>query len=70
MNAQDRPDPVQMRMLARLSPEQKLEVARRLREEAAALEEAWLRERHPHEDEAAIQKRLRAWLIHGSARLD
>ena len=68
--AADRPDPAQMRILARLSPERKLEIARRLREEALALKTAWLRERHPDEDEAAIRRRLRAWQLHGSARLD
>lgn len=70
MSAADRPDPAQMRVLARLSPERKLEIARRLREEALALKAAWLRERHPDEDEAAIRRRLRAWQLHGSARLD
>lgn len=70
MSAPDRPDAEQLRILARLSPEQKLAVARRLREDALALKAAWLRERHPGEDEAAIQRRLRAWQLHGSARLD
>jgi hypothetical protein len=70
VSAADRPDPAQMRVLARLSPERKLEIARRLREEALALKAAWLRERHPDEDEAAIRRRLRAWQLHGSARLD
>jgi len=59
-----------MRILARLAPERKLEIARLLREEALALKAAWLRERYPHEDEAAIERRLRAWQLHGSARLD
>lgn len=70
MSADDRPDPQQIQILTRLSPEQKLEVARRLREDALALKESWLRERHPDEDEAAIHRRLRAWQLHGSARLD
>lgn len=70
MSAGDRPDPVQMRILARLGPEQKLAVARRLREDALALKAAWLRQRHPDEDEAALRRRLRAWQLHGSARLD
>lgn len=70
VSAADRPDPEQMRVLARLSPARKLEVARRLREDALALEEAWLRQRHPDEDDAAIRKRLRAWQLHGRARLD
>jgi hypothetical protein len=70
VSAPDRPDPVQMRILARLSPERKLEVARRLREDALALKEAWLRQSHPGEDDAAIRRRLRAWQLHGSARLD
>jgi hypothetical protein len=59
-----------MRIIARLSPEQKLAVAQHLREEAIALKEAWLRDQHPSEDDATIQRRLRAWQIHGSARLD
>lgn len=70
VSAADRPDPEQMRILARLSPAQKLAVARRLREDALALKEAWLRQRHPDEDEAAIHERLRAWQLHGRARLD
>ncbi|TMA36104.1 MAG: hypothetical protein E6J87_01640 [Deltaproteobacteria bacterium] len=70
MSATDRPDPEQMRILARLDPEAKLAVARRLREDALALEEAWLRERHPEEDDAAIRRRLRAWQLYGRARLD
>jgi len=70
VSATDRPDPEQMRILARLDPEAKLAVARRLREDALALEEAWLRERHPEEDDAAIRRRLRAWQLYGRARLD
>lgn len=70
MSASDRPDPEQLRVLARLSPAQKLAVARRLREDALALKAAWLREQHPDEGEDAIQRRLRAWQLHGSARLD
>ena len=70
MNAADRPDPAQMRILARLDPETKLAVARRLREEALALKEAWLRDRHPEEEDAAIRRRLRAWQLHGRAWLD
>lgn len=70
MRAADLPDPEQMRILAELEPESKLAVARRLREDALALKEAWLRERHPEEDDAAIGRRLRAWQLHGRARLD
>lgn len=66
----DRPDPDQMRILARLAPETKLAVARRLRDDALALKEAWLRIRHPDEDDATIRRRLRAWQLHGRARLD
>jgi hypothetical protein len=66
----DRPDPEQMRILARLTPEAKLAVAERLREDAIALKRAWLRERHPDEDDAAIRRRLRAWQLHGHAWLD
>jgi len=55
MSAADHPDPQQMRVLARLAPEQKLEVARRLREEALALKESWLRTQHPGEDDTAIR---------------
>jgi hypothetical protein len=70
MRAVDRPDPHQMRILAGLDPAAKLEVARRLREDALALKEAWLRDRHPEEDEDAIRRRLRAWQLHGRPRLD
>jgi hypothetical protein len=70
MSAADHPDPQQMRVLARLAPEQKLEVARRLREEALALKESWLRTQHPGEDDTAIRRRLRAWQLHGHAWLD
>jgi hypothetical protein len=70
VDANDRPDPEQMRILARLDPEAKLAVARRLREDALALKEAWLRERHPGEGDAAIRQRLRAWQLHGRAWLD
>ena len=66
----DRPDPEQMRVLAQLDPESKLAVAQRLREDALALKEAWLRERHPGEGDAAIHRRLRAWQLHGRAWLD
>ena len=66
----DLPDPEQMRILSALDPESKLAVARRLREDALALEEAWLCERHPEDDDAAIGRRLRAWHLHGRARLD
>lgn len=70
MCADDRPDPAQMRILARLAPAQKLEIARGLRDEALELEAAWLRQQHPDEDEADIRRRLRAWQLHGRARLD
>ncbi len=70
MRTVDLPDPEQMRVLAGLDPESKLAVARRLREDALALKEAWLRERHPEDDDAAIDRRLRAWQLHGRARLD
>ena len=70
VSALDRPDPEQMRILAALDPEAKLAVARRLREDAFALKEAWLRERHPEDDDTAIGRRLRAWQLHGHAWLD
>jgi hypothetical protein len=66
----DRPDPEQMRSLARLSPERKLAMARRMREGALALKEAWLRQCHPDEDDAVIRRRLRAWQLYGRAELD
>jgi hypothetical protein len=59
-----------MESLARLAPEQRLEVARRLREEALAIKESWLRTQHPDEDDTAIRRRLRAWQLHGHAWLD
>ena len=70
MSATDRPDPDQMRILARLDAEAKLAVARQLREDAFALKEAWLRQHHPEDDDDAIHRRLRAWQIHGRAWLD
>ncbi len=70
VNATDRPDPEQMRILARLDGESKLAVAQRLREDALALKEAWLREQHPEDDDAAIRRRLRAWQLYGRAWLD
>lgn len=70
MSSADHPDPEQMRILAGLDPAAKLGIARRLREEALALKEAWLRERHPDEDDDAIRRRLRAWQLYGRAWLD
>ena len=70
MSSADRPDPEQMRILARLSPETKLRIARRLLEDALALKAAWMRGRHPDEDDAAIRRRLRSWRLHGRAELD
>jgi len=70
MTATDRPDPQQMRILAQLDGEAKLAVAQRLREDAFALKEAWLREQHPEDDDAAIHRRLRAWQLYGRAWLD
>lgn len=66
----DRPDPMQMRILARLDAETKLAVAQRLRDDALALKEAWLREQHPEDDDAAVHRRLRAWQLYGRAWLD
>lgn len=59
-----------MRIVARLEPAQKLAVARQLLEDALALKEAWLRERHPDEDAPSIARRLRSWRLHGHAELD
>jgi malate synthase len=70
MGTADRPDPEQMRILARLDPETKLAVAQRLREDALALKEAWLRQCHPDETDAEIKRRLRAWQLYGRAWLD
>jgi len=70
MGAADRPDPDQMRILARLDPAAKLEIARGLREEALALKAAWLREQHPDEGDEAIRRRLRARQLYGRAWLD
>jgi hypothetical protein len=66
----ERPDPEQMRIFARMTAEQKLALARRVRDGALALKEAWLREQHPDEDGATIRRRLRAWQLHGHAWLD
>jgi hypothetical protein len=70
VSTDDRPDPEQLRILARLSPERKLEVADRLRAEALRLKEAWLREQYAGETDAAIRARLRAWQLYGRAWLD
>jgi hypothetical protein len=70
MATPDRPDPEQMRILARLSPAAKLEIARRLREEALVMKEAWLRVQHPEDDDDSIRRRLRAWQWYGRAWLD
>lgn len=70
MDADDPIDPQQTRALARLSPGERIEIARRLLMDALALKEAWLRELHPGEDDAAIARRLRAWRLHGRAELD
>jgi hypothetical protein len=70
VGASDRPDPEQMRILAAKDPETKLALARRLREDALALKEAWLRECHPAEGDAVIRRRLRAWQLHGRAWRD
>jgi hypothetical protein len=70
VSSADRPDPAQLAIFARMSPAAKLELARRALEEALALKAAWLRERYPHEDEATRLRRLRAWRLHGDARLD
>jgi hypothetical protein len=51
----DLPDPEQLRVLAGLTPQQKLEIAWRLREDALRLKEAWLRQQHPTEDDASIR---------------
>jgi hypothetical protein len=70
LRATDGPDLEQMRIFARMPPERKLELARRVREDVLVLKVAWLRQRHPDEDEGAIRRRLRAWQLHGDARLD
>lgn len=59
-----------MRVLARLTPGQKLAVAWRLREDALAMKESWLRTQHPDEDDSLIRRRMRAWQLHGHAWLD
>ena len=70
VSAADWPDPEQMRILARLDPERKLQIARRLLEDARALKEAWLRQLHPNDDDATVRRRLRAWRLHGRVELD
>lgn len=70
MDASDRPDPVQMRIFAAMTPAQKLALIERIRAEALSLKEAWLRQQHAGENDDAIRRRLRAWQIHGHARLD
>jgi hypothetical protein len=70
MSHGDSPDPAQMRIFARMTPEKKLEVAWRFYEEALALKEAWLRTQHPDEDVATIRRRLRGWQLDGDTRLD
>ena len=70
MTSTDRPDDDQLRIFARMTPEAKLALVRRVREDTLALKAAWLREQHPEDDEDAIRRRLRAWQLHGRARLD
>jgi hypothetical protein len=70
VDASDCPDPAQMRIFAAMTPAQKLALVERIRAEALALKEAWLRQQHAGEDDDAIRRRLRAWQLHGHARLD
>jgi hypothetical protein len=70
VDAADRPDPLQMRIFAAMTPAQKIALVERMRADALALKEAWLRQQHPDENDGAIQRRLRAWQLHGHAWLD
>ncbi len=66
----DRPDPMQVATWARLSPEQKLEIGRQLRQDVLSLKRAWVREQNPHISEKIIEARLRAWQLYGRTDLD
>ena len=70
MDSDDRPDPRQMAIFARMTPEQKLALIGRLREDALALKTSWLRDRYPEDREQDTRRRLRAWQLYGRTDLD
>jgi hypothetical protein len=63
------PDPRQLAIFLRMTPHQKLVLIGRLGEDAVALKESWLRQRHPSEGAKQIRKRLRAWQLYGRTDL-
>jgi len=70
MDSDDRPDPRQMAIFERMTPDQKLVLIGRLRDDALELKRAWLRQCHPEETQEQIQRRLRAWQLYGRTDLD
>jgi hypothetical protein len=70
MHDEDRPDPCQLAIFAKLSLQEKLALIGRLREDALTLKAAWLRQQYAADDESRIRARLRAWQLYGRTDLD
>lgn len=66
----DHPDPRQLAIFSRMTPQQKLELIGRLREDALKLKAMWLRDRYPDDDDERLRRRLRAWQLYGRTDLD
>ncbi|HMB73819.1 MAG TPA: hypothetical protein VKQ06_09625 [Gammaproteobacteria bacterium] len=66
----DQPDPRQLAIFMRMTPQQKLALVGRLRDDALRLKAMWLRDRYPDDDDERTQKRLRAWQLYGRTDLD
>ena len=64
-DASDRPSPEQIEGYRRMTPEQKLAIAGRLREEGIRLIEAGVRSREPEFDDAAVRRRVFEILCRG-----
>ena len=61
MSEDDRPDPVQMAIFAKMSPGDRVRLAFEWRADAIRLRRACLRAEHPGESDASIDARVRAW---------
>ena len=61
MSEDDRPDPVQMAIFAKMSPGDRVRLAFEWRADAIRLRRACLRAEHPRESDASIEARVRAW---------